>query len=317
MKTANDRRPGSGRALLTALDREILRHALRHGVLRRAHMPALTGASPWTVKERSALLARRGLLVASTREATLRDGPTVSNSSVRVWEATPAGARLVARWTVPGTAATVRLTPRDWRASPATTDDLLAAADLSAWYGTHGYRTLTWLEAEAVDHDNTVDGDWTTDPWSVALPDGSEHTPLVGAVAPSGDRWWVDVAWPWVRRDWSSFIGACDAGGHSLVIHCVGLGAVHPVLRSCEALGLTTTGGPKVPGVVMVAGGRVRIARWLPGPAGLRGPETWQSLLPAAPPAGLPSWPTVLQKPWRGRRLPIDVGAEREWLTAG
>ncbi len=308
------RRPSSTRhRTLSALDTEILRLLLRFGMARPHHVVAWTGASPHTIKRRLAALAGRGAVKSMLVTAALRgaDG-AVRETVCTVWTTTSAGAGYGGEWQVTGYDTPVTLPVA--RHSRQMAHHALGVVDLACWYRQHGFDVVAEREVRSREQRSTIAPDRVTERfWAVDIPGRpGVHPPDMGAVAPDGGVWAVELERAVKEvRDYQEVIAAYANAGMGQVWHIKSQATARRVMDACTRLGVQWA-PPAAGGVTASADGLIRLQQWLPGRAGLRGPEQWTRQLPRSSPAGIP---VPAEKPdlsatWRRGRV-IDLNEDQ------
>jgi hypothetical protein len=299
--------------VLSTLDVEILRFLTRFTIARPHHVAGWTGASPHTVSRRLRTLAQMALARSYVSSISLRGQDGVLRDTVAtVWTVTPAGAGFTGSWTVPGADAPVTLPAP--RPSHLTTHHTVGVADLACWYRQQGFNLISEREILSLERPLALrSGAGRPAPkrfWSTTIPGRTGiHPPDLGAVAPDGTVWCVELERATKTvGEYEDIIRAYQKEALGQVWHILTQATAKRVMEACRRLGVTW-GEPPAPGVTASApDGLIRLQGWLPGRAGLAGPETWSRLFPRSSPAGIPvpDEHPDLTATWRRGRV-VDV----------
>lgn len=300
---------------LSTLDVEILRFLTRFQIARPHHVAGWTGASPHTVARRLRVLAEQGLARKYVTSIALRgtDG-AVRDTTCTVWTATGAGAGLIGSWTVPGFDEPITLPAP--RISHLTTHHTIGVADLAVWYRQVGFTLIAEREILSLERPNLLNRSASRPTakqfWSTTIPGRTGiHPPDLGAVAPDGGMWCVELERATKTvGEYEDIIRAYQKENVGQVWHILTQATAKRVQEACRRLGEPLAADP-VGGVLVSRSGLIRLQGWLPGRAGLAGPTTWTRQFPRSSPAGIPvpAERPDLTASWRTGRV-VDVEAD-------
>jgi hypothetical protein len=314
-QTALAPRRRTAHASLSSLDVQILQFLTRFGIARPHHIVGWTGASPHTIKRRLPALRAAGAAQSSIVGVALRDrGGQIRDTFCTAWSATGSGIAYLEPWRVPGYA-DQRITLPRARTSRQMAHHALGVVDLAVWYRQQGFDVASEREIRSLEQPSGLHPERTVvSSWTVQIPGRTGvHPPDLGAVAPDGGMWAVELERATKEvRDYQAVIAAYRGAGLGQAWHIASQATARRVMDACTRLGVTW-GPPPAPGVTASTDGLVRLQGWLPGRAGLSGPAQWQRHFPRSSPAGIPvpDGKPDLSASWRrGRVIDLNDGGE-------
>lgn len=293
--------PLAKRQTISALDTEIIRFLNRFRFARSYQVVAWTGASPWSVRDRTQRMAREGLLQRWTTTAPLRDrSGTVRHTTCSVWGTTYKGVALAGGWVVPGTEGQVVALPVG-RWSTNTAERTLAAADLACWYRRYGFLVAAEREITSIELGGPS-GQHAASPvhWTVMRRTGRRrHVPTLGVVNPDGRKLAVELdTTPRPVNDYEETVDAYVRARMGHFWHLRSQGSARRLMEACRNLGIGFA-PYGAGGVVVSEDGTIRMQLWLPGRSGLKDPRLWADRIPQVAPGGLSHARIDVAAAWR------------------
>ena len=303
--------------VLSHLDVEILRFLTRFQIARPHHVAGWTGASPHTIDRRLRQLAQIGLVRNYVTPVDLRGSDGLRSTFCTVWTTTTAGAGYIGSWDVPGAGGPVTLPAP--RISRLMSHHAIGVVDLAVWYRQQGFTLISEREVLSIERPFVLRAAGRPAPkafWSVTIPGRTGiHPPDLGAVAPDGGMWCVELERATKTvAEYEDIIRAYRREGLGQVWHILTQATAKRVMEACTRLGVTWD-VPPVPGVTASApDGLIRLQGWLPGRSGLVRPAMWNRQFPRSSPAGIPvpDQRPDLAETWRlGRVVDIEQDEQR------